>query len=332
MESQTELGRMVSLTGSHPEFDAECKLVLSYKAVLARILMECVEEYKGYGPEEIESFIEYDPVVGSAGVGRNVANAVAGGGNTEDSTVNEGVVRYDILFSSVVPGTDERIGLIINVEAQSNPYPGYRLHSRAAYYCARLLSAQFGSDLKGADYGRLRRVYSIWLCRNMPKRMQNSINEYRMVELPRTGASFGNDAGSDLMRIVMICLGDPDEASSILRMLDILLARKMGYERKKDLLTAEYGLPFTEQFDRRFIDMCNFSSGIFEEGRAEGREEGRIEGHAEGRAEGREEGSVSATVSAIRNVMESFHVTLEAAMEALKVPVELRPAVMKALG
>ena len=59
----------------------------------------------------------------------------------------------------------------------------------------------------------------------MPKERQNSINEYRMREIPRTGTPFGNDAGSDLMRIVMICLGDPDEATSILRMPDISLTR-----------------------------------------------------------------------------------------------------------
>mgnify|MGYP003297263707 CR=1 FL=1 len=312
METQTELGHVVSLTGSHPEFDAECKLVLSYKAVLARILMECVEEYRGYTPEEIEGFIEDDPVVGSAGVGRNLTNAVAGGGNTEDATINEGVVRYDILFSSVVPGTDERIGLIINVEAQSNPYPGYRLHSRAAYYCARLLSAQFGSDLKGADYGRLRRVYSIWLCRNMPRERQNSINEYRMMEIPRTGKPFGNDAGSDLMRIVMICLGDPDEATSILRMLDILLTRKMTYERKKDILTDEYDLPFTETFNRSFVDMCNFSSGIFEEGRAEGVEQTRV--------------------STIRNLMANLGCSLEKAMELLGIPAAEKEKLLPLLG
>ncbi|MCD8218378.1 MAG: hypothetical protein LUD01_10175 [Clostridiales bacterium] len=48
----------------------------------------------------------------------------------------------------------------------------------------------------------------------------------------------------------------------------------------------------------------------------EAREEGRAEGHAEGQAIGKQE----TLVDNIRNLMESLHLSLEEAMDALKVP------------
>ena len=66
--------------------------------------------------------------------------------NTEDSTINEGTVTYDIRFRAIVPGTGERISLIINVEAQNDFYPGYPIVKRNLYYCCRLVSSQYGTE------------------------------------------------------------------------------------------------------------------------------------------------------------------------------------------
>lgn len=44
------------------------------------------------------------------------------------------------------------------------------------------------------------------------------------------------------------------------------------------------------------------------------------EGRAEGRAEGHTEGIVQATLSSIRNLMETMHLTVQQAMDALKIP------------
>ncbi len=81
--------------------------------------------------------------------------------------------------------------------------------------------------------------------------------------------------------------------------------------------------------------MCNFSTGIFEEGRAEGRAEGRIEGRAEGRAEGRMEGRTEgleeALLGSIRAVMGSLRCSAEKAMDILKLPAESRKMLLEKL-
>ena len=59
-----------------------------------------------------------------------------------------------------------------------------------------------------------------------------------------------------------------------------------------------------------------------EEAREEGHSEGRAEGKAEGRAEGRAEGKTEERLSSIRNIMQTLNLTVQQAMEALKIPPE----------
>ena len=312
MESQTELGQVLDIAAQRAGYDAACKAVLSQRVILARILKKCVEEYKDCTPEEIAGYIEKDPIVGKAEVARGRTNAAIAGNNTEDATLNEGTVRYDVLFTSVLPGSDETIGLIINIEAQRSSHPGYSIHSRAAYYCARLLASQFGAELKGADYGKLKRVYSIWICSGFPKEHQNSINEYKMTECNREGKAFGNHAGSDLMRIELLTLGDPSTASDLLRMLDVLFSSMLDSQEKKAILSKEFNLPMTEEFDQGVNNMCNFSDGVFEEGMQKGIEKGQLE--------------------AVRNLMKSLNCTVERALELLAIPLSERPRIMEQIG
>ncbi len=52
---------------------------------------------------------------------------------------------------------------------------------------------------------------------------------------------------------------------------------------------------------------------------AEGREQGRAEGRAEGREEGREEGRISALIQSIQGLIETTGMTVDQAMDAIKV-------------
>ena len=69
---------------------------------------------------------------------------VISGMDTEDKSVREGTVTYDIRFRAIVPDSEEQIALIINVEAQNDFYPGYPLIKRGIYYCCRMISSQYG--------------------------------------------------------------------------------------------------------------------------------------------------------------------------------------------
>ena len=77
----------------------------------------------------------------------------------------------------------------------------------------------------------------------------------------------------DLMSVVMICLGKPDEKNytAILKFLDVLLSSSKAVAEKKKIFEEEFGVAMSEELEK---EVCNLSQGV----KAEGREEGRREG------------------------------------------------------
>ena len=104
-----------------------------------------------------------------------------------------------------------------------------------------------------------------------------------------------------MMSITFIHLsGKPDQSHhQLISMLDTLLA-KMDAETKKKKLQEEHNLPMTIKLEKEMNDMCNFSTGIREEGFRDGEHSGLLKGKIEGKIE------------TIRNMIVDGFTTIEA--------------------
>lgn len=156
------------------QFDACCKRLLAEKVVVAWIMKWCIPEYREFSMEEIaEKYIVGTPSVGIMPLypgekkGYRIHNE-----NTEDASLNEGRVTYDVRFRAMIPGSSEAVEMLINIEGQNDFYPGYSLVKRALYYCCRMISSQYGTEFSRGQYGKLKKVYSIWICMNPPKKRE----------------------------------------------------------------------------------------------------------------------------------------------------------------
>lgn len=308
MEIETTLGRGIHAASENAQYDAACKRVLSDKYILAWIMKSCLSEYKECTIQDIaEKYIEGQPSVESIPVNPDETNPVIQGLRNEDKTITEGTVIYDIRFAAYAPGTDELIRLIINIEANLDFSVGYPLLKRAIYYCSRMISAQHGTEFTKSHYEKIRKVYSIWICPAPPEDHRNTITRYHITEENMIGRVKEPVENYDLMTVVMVCLGSPDEAEpdGILRMLSVLLSNETEEHEKKHILQKEFALPITETLERSLMDMCNLSRGVEEKG------------IAKGLARGREEGRTETTATLIRNLMDSMGFSLEKAMSAL---------------
>lgn len=153
VELKTTIAQGLHVTDDSAGYDAACKRVLSEKAILARIMKSCLEEYKDCDVNDIaEKYIEGQPEVSAVPVLPDEGGTVISGMDTEDKSVREGTVTYDIRFRAIVPDSEEQIALIINVEAQNDFYPGYPLIKRGIYYCSRMISSQYGREFTGSHY------------------------------------------------------------------------------------------------------------------------------------------------------------------------------------
>ena len=151
----------------------------------------CVNEYSDCTVDDIvEKYIEGTPEVGSVGVHVDDTNRpkkstdVIKGSNNEDSTLTEETLFYDVRFDAIAPKSadsteqEEVIRLIINVEAQTKFKPEYPLTKRAIYYCSRMISAQHGPIFTKSEYGKIRKVYSIWICTQPSDGFENTLTRY----------------------------------------------------------------------------------------------------------------------------------------------------------
>ena len=283
-----ELTNALNATGNKAQYDTSAKRLLANKKVLAHILVKTVDEFKGMDPKEVIQYIEGEPFVEIIPLDPGLTNAENTeriiGMNVEDQVINEGLVRFDIVF--FVKTKDGRSKIIVNVEAQKDDPKGYSILNRAFFYICRHISSQKEREFCSDDYDNIRQVYSIWICMNMP---EDSFNHYHMTNDVIMGKQTwkGNE---DMLNVILIGLAKElpkqDESHYLHRLLGTLLSQNLSANEKIEILEAEYELPRND-VGKEVIAVSNLAEGILEEGIAKGHAVGLAEGHAEGLEEGR---------------------------------------------
>ncbi|MBR3811526.1 MAG: hypothetical protein IKJ16_04240 [Agathobacter sp.] len=268
MEQETTLSRSIDIVEQKAQYDEACKKVLAEKIILAWIMKHTIKEYAEYDVREImERFIIGEPEVGKRKVLPDETNAprITGTG-VEDSTLTEGKVTYDIQFRAIIPDGNEVVQMIINVEAQNDFHPGYPIIKRGIYYCARMISSQYGTVFTKSHYEKIQKVYSVWICMNPPKERSNTITQYSISEKNLYGNMEEEKEYYDLMNAIMICLGKNETEHDLLRMLDVLLSSDKKAAEKKAILEDEFKIPMTEKMEEEVKHMCNLSDGVENKG------------------------------------------------------------------
>ena len=259
-------------------YDEACKNVLSEKGIAAHILRECVEEYKDISIADIiHKYIQGKPEISKVLVQEEGALTKIRTEQTEDSSEREGIVFFDVRFTALVPGEDNSfIELIINFEAQNDFHPGYPLLKRGIYYCSRMISSQYGTVFTKSDYGKIKKVYSIWICTNPTLEQEYSITRYKMAEENLIGKIKAPRQNYDLLDVVMICLGKKKytELTGLLSLLNMALLDNLSSSEKRRILKTEFNVEITPELEKGVDDMCNLSAGIERKGIEQGMELG----------------------------------------------------------
>ena len=278
-----ELKNAIKATDSKAEYDTSAKRLLGQKSILAHILVKTVDEFKGMDPKKVVDSIEGTPHIGTVPVEPGLTNAVSEkngerlvGFNTENGEVNEGLIRFDIVF--YVRMKDGLSQIIINVEAQKDEPNGYEILNRAIFYVSRLISSQKERDFENSSYDDIKRVYSIWICMNMK---ENTMSYVHLTKEDLIG-SYEWKGNLDLLNIIMIGLAkklpEHDETYELHRLLGALLSQDLTVDEKLNIIGNEYDIPIEENFRKDVSVMCNLSQGIEEKGIAigEARKEEKI--------------------------------------------------------
>lgn len=275
----TELTNDLETSEYKAKYDNAAKRILSNKIILAWIMKSCLDEFKDYDIDTIaDKCIEGTPIVSGAAVDRNSSDKeVIKGTSTDDSTTTEGVVYFDIKFDANTLD-DERINLIINIEAQNNINPGYPIIKRGLYYGSRLISAQKGTVFSGEHYEKIEKVYSIWILIDTSDSNADGISKYSIGESILKGNNTQKKENFDLMTIYLLYLNNSSSKKSdgIIRLLSVLLSNELPKDEKLNILKNEFAIKPTRKIDEEVRYMCNLSEGIERKGMEKGIEKGMI--------------------------------------------------------
>ena len=221
----TETANAITASNAIAQYDIGVKRVLAQKSILAYILINTVNEYRGMKLEDVVACIEGEPMVGTVPVEPGLTNAENAGAdgsrvvgfNTENAEINEGMIRFDIVFYVRMKSGISKI--IINVEAQKDEPKKYGILNRAIFYASRLISSQKERDFVNTSYDDIKQVFSIWICMNTK---YNSLSHIHLVK---------------------------DE---------------MAIKEKLNLLEEEYKIPIDDGIRKDVGYMCNLGEGIDE--------------------------------------------------------------------
>ncbi len=266
----TEITNAVNATGNKAQYDTRVKRILAQKNILAHILVKTVDEFKGMKPEDVVAYIEGEPKVGIVPVEPGLTNAEKAdaigqrivGLNTENAEINEGLVRFDIIFYVRMKNGLSQI--IVNVEAQKDEPTEYNILNRAIFYVSRLVSSQKERDFVNTNYDDIKQVFSIWICMNME---YNSLSHIHLAkdEMLRPYDWKGN---IDLLNIVLVGITNDipehDENYEMHRLIGALLSTELKVQEKLDIIEHEYNIQISNELREDVRIMCNLSTGIEE--------------------------------------------------------------------
>ena len=264
----TEIANAVNAAGDKAQYDTRVKRLLAQKSILAHILVKTVDEFKGMKPEDVVKYIEGEPSISVVPVEPGLANMektdATGqrivGLNTENAEINEGLVRFDIIFYVRMKNGLSQI--IVNIEAQKDEPTEYNILNRAIFYVSRLISSQKERDFVNTNYDDIKQVFSIWICMNMD---DNSLSHIHLTK-DKMLKPCNWKGNLDLLNIVLIGITNEipehDEKYEMHRLIGALLSSELKEQEKLDIIEHEYNIPISQEFREDVSIMCNLSQGI----------------------------------------------------------------------
>lgn len=275
----TEIKNAVNATDKEAQYDERAKRLLGNKIILAHILVKTVDEFHGMNPQDVVSYIEGEPFIGVVPLEPGLTNkAVIKNGqrvvglNTENAEINEGLIRFDIIF--YVRMKDGISQVIVNLEIQKDEPTSYHILNRAIFYVSRLVSSQKERDFIKTNYDDIKRVFSIWVCLGMD---ENSMDYVHLAKDSLLGA-YQWRGKLNLLNIVLIGIADElpehDDKYELHRLLSTLLSMELSANEKLGIIKNEYSIAVDDKMREDVSVMCNLSQGIKEKGIAEGMAKG----------------------------------------------------------
>ena len=278
--------------------DEEFKTAVHKPTVLAWLLHECLDEFRCASIDEIKKCLGVKP-----------HSTYVKGRETEYFSDKNGTVRMDNIFDVMVPGTNDRISIILDVEGQNDDGDLEYIGKRAEYYISRLVCRQKGNEFSGTDYKDIRRTYSLWVMMEPLADQRNTLIRYSMKPQVMVGNT-KRVVTLDTFNIIFLYLGSrySDDLPEGVRFATALLTLSLSEEERREILTKKYNIPDREYPKEGLMNM----SCIYEDTKRRFTREGGIE----------------VGTAAVKSVMEKMNLSPDEAFDLLNIESKYRQFIL----
>ena len=278
--------KVVAAASDGVRADKMIKQVFSSKQILAKIIKPIIPGLATMPDKEVQSRIEAintEIPVSAYGNPEKIT-----GSATEDRVVGEGNVNYDIRFHVLCPGNEtSECQVLVDLEAQGDPNPGYPISYRATYYMARMISSQitsFSKKNKGKEYKNLKKVYTIWILFS-PEGLEDSITRVTLAQESLYGKYKIKENHLDLLNYYLVRVSNDGflkgTDNELLNFLGTLLAPSLKADERVERLKKF--IPNDPEFEKEAREMFGFTEVMVQSMAKDIRDEGRKEGRQEER-------------------------------------------------
>ena len=289
-------------------YDSIFKSTIKKTDVLASFLHEYVDEYMDMTREEILACIDKEAT------GRYAKEC-----NTQPLGEKDGS-RVDSLFRVRLPDSDGSVAVYVNVEGQNKFHLPYPLENRAESYVSELLYSQNGKEMHNHDYGNLKKVYSIWLLFNPPKKLMNTAIRYDRQPHLLFGEPQSELPKMDLTHVIMVYIGRyREDLPDALALVSALFSDSMDSDVRFRTLDSRFKITFDDKERREVEEMVSLHDSFYEGYVSYGIELGRVEGYSKG--------EINNASRSVASLTTKLNITLEQAIDLLDVPSDIKDEV-----
>ncbi len=301
--------------------DSTFKYFVHKRYVLSRLLKDNLDELKDMSLDEIDKCLDLGED-GDTVIGRE----------TEYVSADEQKVILDSVFDIRVPGSGKEISVIVGVEGQNDPNPGYPLGKRAEYYLARMVSAQKGREFDGTNYSNLRKTYSIWCILDPRTSDKNTVVRYRMVPERTFGTGDREPETLDTFNVIMVNIGQYREGLPDALAIGSAMFSVMDNVQRRQLISERFNISINDEDLERLKDMNDVFQDKFDHGlrvgEARGIEIGEARGEARGIEIGKDMGRIETYIANAVSLIQKKGMSIDEVLSVLDVPDDLRPEVI----
>ena len=185
----------------------------------------------------------------------------------------------DLQCTAFMPKEGKNVKLLLNLEGKNQFKSGYPLISEGVNEGLQKVSWQNGVKQREKKDEHMKKIYSIWICVNAPRKMGNTISVYELIKKDHVLEKTERRKNYEKLTVILVCLnGECYSRKGFFDLMNTLFSPTIDYDMKKKILRNDYRILMDEIFEEALSVMCDLAEWVLDKGEQRGIDRGIEQG------------------------------------------------------